>query len=142
MSIYNKVFLVDDDSITNMLNEKIIIKHDIANSVSTFTDGYLALRQLKENALISSEKNIPDIIFLDINMPEINGWKFIEELLSIDAIDFNKCKVIMLSSSIDIIDIQKSISFSVISNFITKPLTPDKLKSLHAKEKTYFLFEE
>lgn len=89
----------------------------------------------------SSENNFPDLIFLDINMPEMNGWKFLDELLSIPEMHFNRCKVIMLSSSIDIVDIQKSISYNMISNFISKPLTPDKLKSLHDKEKTYFLLK-
>ena len=141
MSIYKTVLLIDDDKITNLLNEKIILKNGIAQSVNKYTDASVALKELKEAVEVSDNENIPDIIFLDINMPEMDGWKFLEELLNIPDMDFSKCKVIMLSSSIDIIDIQRSISYHVISNFITKPLTADKLKSVHVKEKTYFLFE-
>ena len=141
MSIYKTVLLIDDDEITNLLNEKIILKHNIADSVQKFTNAINALDMLRTILFSSSENNFPDLIFLDINMPEMNGWKFLDELLSIPEMHFNRCKVIMLSSSIDIVDIQKSISYNMISNFISKPLTPDKLKSLHDNEKTYFLFE-
>ncbi len=142
MSIYKTVLLIDDDSITNLLNEKILLKHEVAHTVYKYTDASIALNDLKQNVNSSNRINMPDLIFLDINMPEMDGWKFLEELLSIGDIDFAKCKVVMLSSSIDITDIQKSISYYMISNFITKPLTPDKLKSLHGIEKAYFLFEE
>ncbi len=141
MNQFKKAFLIDDDSITNILNEKIILKNQLVDSVQQFTNPLEALRDLRYLLREASALDFPDLIFLDINMPEMDGWKFLDELLSISQIDFNKCKVIMLSSSIDIADIQKSISYSVISKYITKPLTPDKLECIRKEEQPLLHFE-
>lgn len=138
---FKKAFLIDDDLITNLLNEKLIVKKLAIESIQKFTNPEAALEQLRASAISSKENIFPDIIFLDINMPEMDGWKFLDELLSISQIDFNKCKVVMLSSSIDIADIQKSISYSVISKYITKPLTPDKLDCIQKEVQPLLHFE-
>jgi len=135
MSLFKSVLLIDDDSITNLLNEKIILKNEIANSVTKFTNAEIALHSLREIVQAADINNFPDAIFLDINMPEMDGWEFLEQLLLLPDFHLLNCKVIMLSSSIDIADIQKSVSYSLITNFISKPLTPDKLKAIHFEEK-------
>lgn len=134
MSLFKSVLLIDDDSITNLLNEKIILKNEFADSVSKFTNAEIALHSLKEIVQAADRNNFPDAIFLDINMPEMDGWEFLEQLLLLPDFHALKCKVIMLSSSIDIADFQKSVSYSLITNFISKPLTPDKLRAIHFEE--------
>ncbi len=112
------IMLVDDDKITNFVNERYIKKYDPNIKVSSFMIAREAL-----HALINEEK--PDVIFLDINMPEMDGWGFLDEctLLKIPI------KVFMLSSSIDTSDFERAKEYSMVSDFISKPLTVEKLQT-------------
>ncbi len=141
MQKFKSIMLIDDDFVTNLLNEKILSKQQAADEIIKYTNAALALHQIKTNAENLLFNNLPEMIFLDINMPEMDGWSFLDELIKITGIDFKKLKVILLSSSIDINDIQKSISYTVVTNFISKPLTADKLKSLKTLENPTFRFE-
>ncbi len=112
------IMLVDDDKITNFVNEHYIKKYDPNIKVSSFMIAREAL-----HALINEEK--PDVIFLDINMPEMDGWEFLNEctLLNISS------KVFMLSSSIDTSDIDRAKEYALVSDFISKPLSVQKLQT-------------
>jgi CheY-like chemotaxis protein len=75
----------------------------------------------------------PEIIFLDINMPEMNGWDFLEALQELPSHLSNKCRIVMLSSSIDTADIRKARTYAMVEDFISKPLTVDKLNRIAAE---------
>ncbi len=68
----------------------------------------------------------PDILFLDLNMPEINGWAFLEQIQDSGV----KFPIYILSSSIDIADIKKASKYNLVSDFISKPLTKDHLNKV------------
>ncbi len=119
------VMLVDDDRTSNFLNKKIL--HNIYSNVEIldFVGSEEALDYLF--SINNTDKHI-DLILLDINMPEIDGWEFIEEIRLRKLINFSS--IIMLSSSIDESDMVKSKLYQEIKGFISKPLKMEVMDEL------------
>jgi CheY-like chemotaxis protein len=138
MSTYEtfKIILVDDDPIANMISARIL-ERNFSCKVISFTNPLEALKQLT----VWSGQDIgdfPAVIFLDINMPLIDGWEFLAEYEKFPTTVLEKCPVIMLTSSIDYDDIRKSKDYKCVQDFISKPLTHDKLlilTDIHKPEK-------
>lgn len=123
----NKVdlaYIIDDDEIIIYLTDKLLKKVEFANNVETFFNAESALKTLK--IAIQQGENIPDVILFDLNMPVMNGWDFIEEFqkLKLDVPCF------VFTSSIDPSDKQRSYQYPEIRDFITKPLTVQKLDKI------------
>jgi CheY-like chemotaxis protein len=113
--------LIDDDDGINFLNKAILSKLDLANEILSFRDPVVALETLKKSY---DEGEFPELIFLDINMPLMDGWEFVNAFAEFERKE-KKCVIIMLSSSIDPADEQKAESISQIAAFKSKPLTFD-----------------
>ena len=82
MANYKRVMLVDDNEIDNIINEKIIEANSFADSILVFQTGQEALDYLKDNQ--NNEKDLPEIVFLDINMPIMDGFQFLEDFEKLD----------------------------------------------------------
>lgn len=119
---FDAVFLVDDDPINNLINRRLLGKTGISSQIEEFLGGEDALEKIKE---LEPGKSL--LIFLDINMPVLNGWEFLNRYLEIFP-DRND-KIVILSSSIDFQDRQKADEYRVVSGFLEKPLTLDKISS-------------
>ena len=128
--VSKRILLIDDDAVINMINTKLITRN-FDFSVSAYTDAQEALDQFRI-WLSSSPDLLPDLIFLDINMPVMDGWEFLKEFQKLPEKVLEKCNLFMLSSSIDHDDVEKAKSYTAVREFISKPLTPDKLKMLAA----------
>jgi len=132
--MYSKILFVDDDPITLMLCKKVIEKTQFSQIIETANNGEDALRYL-DNLIDELNKNkdilLPQLIFLDLNMPIMGGWEFLD-LFSKDKYykTFPDLKVIVLSSTIDPKDIEKSKSYSMVIDFLSKPITKSLLKSI------------
>lgn len=124
-----KVLLIDDDKINNFLNRSIIEKH-CGNDciVSEFINPEEAYEFLKDCSLTNHE-NCPDVIFLDINMPEMSGFELLEKMEE-ESIRLVKTKIFILSSSLDPNDIERSKSFESVTDFISKPLDKSKIGAI------------
>lgn len=119
-------YIIDDDEIIIYLTNKLIMKSDFCNAIETFTGAKDALARLEMAA--KTGENIPDFILFDLNMPEMNGWEFIE---AFRKINFGKeIPTFIFTSSIDPNDKQRSFQYTEIKDFITKPLTVQKLDKI------------
>jgi CheY-like chemotaxis protein len=123
------ILLIDDDPIINMINDKIITRTLPSARISAYTRARLALDRLKDWAE-SDPTQLPDLIFLDINMPEIDGWEFLDEFVALPQTVQQKTLVVMLTSSIDISDIARSRTYKPVRDFLSKPLSSDNLHTL------------
>ncbi|MDZ4757373.1 MAG: response regulator [Bacteroidota bacterium] len=125
----NSVFLIDDEPMFNLINQKILQIAKFTNNVYCYVDASTALKELRQ--LIDLDlSSFPNIIFLDINMPGMDGWEFLDAFSNFPINVKQYCKVYLLTSSIDPIDIGKSHNYDLIYDFISKPLSIEKLASI------------
>lgn len=129
--MYNKILFVDDDPITLMLCKKVIERSEFSKEIETANNGEDALKyfdRLKSELNNNNQVVLPELMFLDLNMPIMGGWEFLD-IFSKDSYHstFPHLKVIVLSSTIDPKDIEKSKSYSMVIDFLSKPITKEIL---------------
>lgn len=127
-SPYDFVMLVDEDAIDNIINQKIIESNNFSDRIIVFRTGQEALDYLAANA--KHDDKLPDLIFLDINMPIMDGFQFLEEFEKLEKEIHDKCKIIMLSSSISPRDIDRAASNRFVKKYLNKPLNSRYLQAI------------
>jgi CheY-like chemotaxis protein len=127
MSIFKKVLLIDDDYINNFMNELLLQDMKVAEEVVTLTNGQDALKYVMNTA--TDANTCPELILLDINMPVMNGFEFLEELTRLETCAMENMSVVMLSSSYNKKDVDEARKYNVAAYF-NKPLTEDKIQDL------------
>src|SRR6202047_776042 len=123
------VLLVDDDEINNFISIKLIKKALLSTEIMACLNGKYAIDQLVEVQKKDPSK-LPDYILLDINMPIMNGWEFLDEYKRLNIDPSGKTKIFIISSSVFSNDINKARSYPLVKDFISKPLNVDKIKEL------------
>jgi CheY-like chemotaxis protein len=129
---YHTIMLIDDNELDNFINQKIIESNFFADNIYVNTSGISALEFLK-NILTTknlTENLIPNVIFIDINMPLMDGFQFIEEYLKLAKTIKNKSKLVILTSSLSAEDKNKASMFGDEIIFINKPLNEESLSSI------------
>ena len=124
----NLVMLVDDNDTDNFISRRIIEITKFAKNVEVKNSGKSALEYLEREQ--DNPSKLPDIIFLDINMPIVDGFVFLFEFEMFPDELKNKCKVVILSSSDNKRDIEKIVDNEHVIKFITKPLTDQALNEI------------
>lgn len=119
-----RIMLVDDDDFTNYYNEVVLKRMNAYEDIVIFQNGKDALDYLK------TDKEKVDLILLDINMPIINGWQFLEEYGEFDK--NKKAIIVMLTSSVNIEDKKKAEGFKDVTKYVSKPLNAESIKEILA----------
>jgi CheY-like chemotaxis protein len=128
----DKVLCVDDDSISLTISKLLLKRTGVADNILTAVDGNDALHFFEQlfinnpNAL----EEAPNLIFLDINMPVMNGWEFLEAFIQQFAAKLPNTRVIILSSTIDPEDFARAKKYSIVTQFLSKPLSVETLLEL------------
>lgn len=121
------ILLVDDDEVSNFLTAEIISKSHISAWTHAVRNGEQALRYLREN--LENGKQAADLIFLDLNMPVMDGFQFLEAFQKMPDRIRLRMKVIILTSSSSQSDMMRANEYPIVA-YINKPLTPEKLKPI------------
>ncbi len=131
MSDTKKIMLIDDDEVNNFICEETIRESDLGVEITTYTSAEKALRFIQANN--TDPLKLPDLIFLDINMPIMNGWDFIRAYRELTIPDDLRPAIIMLTSSLFEKDKDRAKQYEEIADFITKPLTTERLYTIAEK---------
>ncbi len=135
MPYTTRVLLVDDSIDDNFINTRLLRKTGFTAHVEVMKDGMDALRYLREQAADPDldESEIPQVIFLDIRMPKIDGFEFLKEFETLPDSFRRKIVVVILTSSLLTIDRERAAGFSALVHYMIKPLTRQKLEELKDK---------
>jgi len=124
----NCVLLVDDDDATNFINKMYITKADCTEELHIAKDGQEALDFLKKS--VDGSYPHPDLIFLDINMPKVNGWEFLQKYKELDTFQKGDIIIVMLTTSFNPYDQIKAEETEEITGFRHKPMTKNLLDGI------------
>ncbi|HLW18903.1 MAG TPA: response regulator [Cyclobacteriaceae bacterium] len=118
------VIFIDDDEDLNFLQSRMCMRSSVINNYYIANSAVQALDYLAETDIT------PDVIFVDINMPEINGFQFIEKFEDEFSSRFPETQLYVLTSSVSEKDRKNSLEFSSVKDFLIKPLTQEKLENI------------
>jgi CheY-like chemotaxis protein len=130
---YHNVMLIDDNEIDNLINQKMIEAADICDNIFVHSGAKGAIEFLKNIEKLAKgplDLYLPEVIFLDIDMPLMDGFQFLDEFDKLSDIVKNNCKVVMLTSSLNPQDMNKAKKNKYVLKYLNKPLTQDNLKKI------------
>jgi CheY-like chemotaxis protein len=126
MKKLDTVCIIDDDPIFVFATKRIMQFSNFCNGFLDFNNGQEAINYLRP--LMERNENIPELILLDLNMPVLDGWQFLDEFVKIKY--DGKVTIYIVSSSIMASDFAKAEKYEQVCNYIIKPVTPETLKSI------------
>jgi CheY-like chemotaxis protein len=122
--------IIDDDKIYVNLVRKIIEIKKLSENLLVFKNGLEALDYFKVILSNLTEAKLPEIIFLDLNMPVMNGWEFLGEFVKIKNNFDKKISLYVVSSSIDPRDLERAKSFNLVTDYLIKPIELKKFEKI------------
>lgn len=126
-----RLLFIDDDEINNFILQELFADEEDL-SLSFFSDSPVAYDHLRTLAAEDPEK-LPDIIFMDIKMPILDGFEFLDRLQDEGFLNDKPVDIFLLSSTLDSRDVQRATSYASIRELVTKPLTVEKFRGLIAR---------
>lgn len=122
----NLAYLIDDDEVIIYLTDLLIKNVEFCDRLASFTDSNLAMKTLR--SAIETGKDLPSVILIDLNMPVMDGWAFLDELSGLPL--KHEIPVFIFTSSIDPQDMDRSKNYKIVKDYITKPLTIHKINKI------------
>ncbi|RYU82487.1 response regulator [Hymenobacter persicinus] len=125
-----KTYLIDDDDLGIYLTEQLLRAEGFSNAICTFQSAREALETLvkeKENAAV------PEVVFLDLNMPMMNGWQFLDALAPYEQELLGRCHIYILTSSLALSDLEKSREYDLVAGLIHKPIDSEEIRAIHSQ---------
>ncbi len=121
-----EIMVIDDDPICNLLTTRVIEKANIDSKIQVFDNPLEALKRLERDSV-----SMPNMIFLDLNMPVLHGWDFVNLFLEIDSRKTKNVSLVILSASSNQTDLDKAVEVGCIQKYITKPLKTEDVRNLY-----------
>lgn len=126
--MFDEIYMVDDDPVYLFIAKKLLVEQKFSQIIKTFENGKEAIENLLPTK--SFNEKLPDVIFLDLSMPVMNGWEFLDSFTTAPIKNKEKIKIIVMSSSINPTEINMIKSYDIVEDYIVKPLTPADLQKL------------
>lgn len=120
--------IIDDDPIFIYGTKRIIKEVDFCDNIIVYNNGQEAIDGLSE--ISEADGPMPNVIFLDLNMPIMNGWEFLEEYNNLPNNNKTKTIIYIISSSVDPRDLERVKNYKEVNNYILKPITPNDLEHI------------
>lgn len=121
-----KVFIIDDEQVSIFLVRGMLELEGIAEGVEAFMSAVEALQALIER----NKENRPDVILLDLNMPVMDGWQFLDTIRTFEPGFMGKCKVYILTSSLDHSDLLRVQNYPDVAGYLHKPISSEDIKKI------------
>ena len=128
MSKIETCCIIDDDPIFIYGTKRIMKEIDFCEEVIVYNNGQEALEGLSQISNLGQK--VPEVIFLDLNMPVMNGWEFLDEITKLPSNNLEKTFIYIISSSVDPRDLEKVKNYKSVNNYILKPITPNDLENV------------
>jgi CheY-like chemotaxis protein len=128
MAKLNTLYVVDDDDIYQFIMEKTIADTELVKMVKTFSNGKEAIQFLE--TAIGQPDLLPEVILLDLSMPVMDGWEFLENYLLLKPRVGKTIHIYVVSSSINPADVERAKNISEVTDYVVKPITKEKLISM------------
>lgn len=123
-----RIYIIDDDPIYQLVTKRLIEKSNLFGETKAFGNGDEALNYFENTG------DLPDVLLLDIEMPGMDGWDFLDELLRIEKNFQKEATIYVASSSIAFEDKIKAKNYTCVKDFLSKPINLEKLKAIAAEE--------
>ena len=123
-----KTYLIDDDDLGIYLTEQLLRAEGFSNCICTFQSAQEAL-----DKLVSKKQRVPRVVFLDLNMPKMNGWQFLDALAPYEQELRGNCHIYILTSSLALRDLEKSKQYDLVVGLIHKPLDSKEIRAIQAR---------
>lgn len=117
-------YIIDDDKLSIKLMSMLISKNKFCEEIISFNNSQAALNELTKNC--NDSASLPDVILLDLNMPLLDGWQFLDEFVQLPI--KKEISIFIVTSSIDPSDIDMVKKYAIVKNYIMKPITAQKLE--------------
>ncbi|WP_026808659.1 response regulator [Arenibacter latericius] len=128
MSKIENSCIIDDDPISVYGIKRTMKKVDFSKTVVVYNNGQDAINGVK--AMVEAGEKIPSVIFLDLNMPVMDGWEFLEDFMKIPNANTDNVTIFVISSSVNPEDIIRAKSYEIVNNYIVKPVESNDLIQL------------
>ncbi|BDC99249.1 response regulator [Persicobacter psychrovividus] len=131
MATFNNIILVDDDVVSNYICDRIMSRNNYVATLNAFSNPVEALGFLKEIVDKRLWNLLPQVLMLDLQMPQMDGWAFLDKLSALDPLMHEKMYIVILSSSIFSEDMDRANEHPMVRQYFSKPIRPDILESIH-----------
>lgn len=123
-----KTYLIDDDDLALYLTEHLLRAEGFSNCICTFQSAQEALEKL-----VGKTQRVPQVVFLDLNMPLMSGWQFLDALAPYQEALRGTCHIYILTSSLALNDLEKSKHYDLVAGLIHKPLDSKEIRAIRSR---------
>ncbi|SFG05117.1 response regulator [Pontibacter chinhatensis] len=128
--MFEKVYIIDDDEVSVFLAQTMLEAEGFAREYETFQNPCDAIHQLLPILQQEQTESIPNAIFLDLNMPQMDGWHFLDKLSPHAELLKQNCRLYILTSSLDSMDVRKAKTYDFLARFLQKPLEESDIQQI------------